>query len=221
MLDPLLLPIADLPGALQDQTVLMVADLHVRGRRRRFEILLDAIAARDIDLLVLLGDFMHAPGDEPMAHEYLQRLVRAAAARVGAFGVFGNHDSPELRRRLGHLPVHWLSNEAWTDHHLPLQVFGVDCGFREKARSDGDLLGALGGSFTATHRASAEDAPLRVLLSHRPDWFPAAADAGIDLLLSGHTHGGQVRLPGLGARFNATPGWPNAHSSGVLQINRS
>jgi hypothetical protein len=72
---------------------------------------------------------------------------------------------------------------------------------------------------------------LRILLAHVPNWLPAAADAGIDLTLSGHTHGGQLRLPLAWARigawcvpgvwYNATPHWPMHLSSGLLRSRGS
>ena len=230
LLEPLTLQLPSLPPPLTGLQILHLTDLHVRGRRARWETLTELVAATEHDLLVLTGDYMNAPGDEADAHDVLRQLVLAAKPRLGAYGVFGNHDTPELRRRLAHLPVQWLTNAARVHPRLPLTLVGVDCGKGEWSAPRGDLVAAMtpapapapGSSASDAHLPGANgDARFTLLLSHLPTWLPAASQMGIDLVLSGHTHGGQCRLPPAWVLYNATPGWPRRLSSGIYQHGRT
>lgn len=224
LIDPLTLAMPRLPGDLAGLRILQISDIHARHPRRLFDRLLEQVAGCRHDLLVLTGDYMENEGDEPYAHQLMMQLIRAARPRLGRFGVFGNHDSHELRRRLRWLEVHWLENQALALPDLPVTMLGLSCDVHERRNPQGDLIAALrqepaSGQEKATH--------LRLLLTHIPNWLPAASDSGIDLMLSGHTHGGQLRLPlsmirvgGLklpGIWYNATPHWPAHLSSGLYR----
>src|SRR5690606_29123839 len=80
----------------------------------------------------------------------------------------------------------------------------------------GDLLATLlneahdPGTLPGEHR-------LRILLSHMPTWLIPAAETGLDLVFSGHTHGAQVRLPGRRTLYNSCRDWPLHHPTGVVQ----
>lgn len=249
-LDPIDVALTGLPPALEGFRILHVSDLHVRGPRRRFEEVLAAVGGCEYELLAITGDSMVEPGDEPAAAEFLTRLARAARPRIATLGVWGNHDTPDLRARVIHLPIRWLVNTAWPVPGLPLTILGVDCARKEHHNPRGDLAAALYDA-AATHSNSLSLAELtrgvttsgagmgselhppplpkgeggkmscRVLLAHIPTWLPPAADVGIDLVLSGHTHAGQVRLPTGHILYNATPGWPCRYSSGLLQLNQT
>ncbi|QNN22397.1 hypothetical protein HED60_08955 [Planctomycetales bacterium ZRK34] len=212
-----------MPAALEGLRLLQVTDLHLRRRRARHRVLCEAAAAAEPDLLLLTGDFMHIPGTEPLVADLLAQLLDAARPTVGAFGVFGNHDTPHLRKRLTHLPVHWLNNAAWNHPRLPLTLLGVDCAEHERATPRGDLLGAVLSTPDRpkpTTPSPEPQPPFPILLAHMPTWLPVAAAMNIRLMFAGHTHGGQLRAPGSPSGipfYNATPGWPLHLSTGILQ----
>jgi len=223
--DPHALAFYQIPEPLRGLRALLVTDTHVRRMRPRFDTLLDEVRDLDHDLLVLGGDYMDKPGDEPVAHEMMNQLVRTASPTHGAVGVWGNHDSPDLRRRLRHLPVRWLENDAWALDDLPLTIYGLDVTYVDMTVQRGDMLRAILDEPDATATRQGADAPapprFRLLISHMPNWLPVAADLGVDLMLSGHTHGGQVRLPLTGPLINCLPGWPLSWSSGVLRCGQT
>ncbi|MBI1370935.1 MAG: hypothetical protein GC162_20065 [Planctomycetes bacterium] len=200
-----------LPPALEGFRILQITDLHARRARGRHDQIIAALDETETDLLVLTGDLMDKPGSESVAYELTCRMVAAAKTTLGVVGVWGNHDSKLLRQRVSHLPVTWLTNEAWVAARLPLTVLGVECAYGERTSPRGDLLATLLNE--PAHAAGC----FRLLLSHLPTWLPAAGAAGIPLMLSGHTHGGQVRPPSGIPFYNATPGWPLAYSTGILQ----
>ena len=93
------------------------------------------------------------------------------------------------------LPVRWLRDEGVTLQHRgqSFDLVGLDCThkpFLERPRLEAILAGGRE-RFT-------------ILLYHTPDLAPDAAELGVDLMLSGHTHGGQVRLPLFGAVFTSS-----------------
>ncbi len=221
LLEPATIRLHRLAPVLQGLRILHLTDLHIRRWRRRFRQLLEVVSRTEHDLLMLTGDYMDQPGDEPIAHEVLTRLLSVAAPRLGAFGVYGNHDTPEFRRRCEHLPVRWLNNQAWSAAQLPITVVGVDCGKHEHQAPRGDLLGALADVRRPADDPHREHRQVTILLAHMPGWLPAASQLGVDLVLSGHTHGGQMRFSPSTVLYNATPGWPLGHSNGVLQCGQT
>ncbi|MHC4996429.1 MAG: metallophosphoesterase, partial [Planctomycetota bacterium] len=111
---------------LQGLTIALIADLHFRAPRERHSRILEALEPLDIDILAITGDLMTQPGSESGAHQFVIQLLQAANPNLGAFGVFGNHDSPNLRKRLHTLPITFLHNNAYVHHRLPLTILGLD-----------------------------------------------------------------------------------------------
>jgi predicted MPP superfamily phosphohydrolase len=111
-------------------------------------------------------------------------------ARYGVFACLGNHDSfagvaDELAYLLGKNGISTLRNDATTIqiHDTEIEILGIE----DLGTGRPDLRRAL-------RTAEKHPGEVKVLLSHRPEIFPVAARQGIDLVLSGHYHGGQVKL---------------------------
>jgi predicted MPP superfamily phosphohydrolase len=185
------LALAGWPSALDGFKVVVIADLHVGswlnglGRLPRLVARSNELAP---DMVVLLGDLVHggtrgvAVEPEPIAAE-----LRKLQARVGVFAVLGNHDwwydGERVRRALSAVGVRVLEEE-WVDAG-GLYLAGVgDLATRDPQPAW--LVGKV-----------PPGAPV-LLLTHEPDLFPEVP-ARVTLTLAGHTHGGQVRLPLIGA----------------------
>jgi predicted MPP superfamily phosphohydrolase len=183
-------PIAGLPAALHGFSIAQISDLHVGPtiKRNYLERVVDAVNALGADMIAVTGDLVDGSVRELSRHtEPLSRLT----ARHGAFFVTGNHEYysgahawiAEIRR----LGVSVLVNEHVVLRHegISIVVAGVTdlnaVYFDPAHRSD--PAGAMKGA--------PPDAGARVLLAHQPRSAFAAASAGFDLQLSGHTHGGQ------------------------------
>ncbi len=183
-------PIAGLPLALHGFTIAQISDIHVGPTIKHgyLNAIVDAVNRLNADLIAVTGDLVDgsvsrlAPHTAPLAK---------LNARHGAYFVTGNHEYysnahawiAEIRR-LG-LTVLLNEHVVLTHDDARLLVAGVTDysahHFDESHRSD--PLAALAGA--------PADVSMKLLLAHQPRSATAAADAGFDLQLSGHTHGGQ------------------------------
>ena len=184
------LPIHDLPPAWGRVRIVLLADPHARPPRQldRLSQIVDAALAAQPDLIVLTGDTLSEGAERPGdAVDTLARLT----APMGVFAVRGNHDCRHGQTALAVLAeagIDCLVNEhrLLTRDNQTLCLAGVD----DWRRGDPDVRAALAGVDPATPR---------ILLCHNPDAAEdLPGDLRIDVMLSGHTHGGQVHLWGHG-----------------------
>ena len=183
-------PIADLPAPLHGFSIAQISDIHVGGTIKRdyLDGIVDAVNALDADMIAVTGDLVDGSVKQLSRHtEPLSRL----SARHGAFFVTGNHEYysgasawvNEVRR----LGLSVLMNE-----HVVLQHQGaavVVAGVTDY--SAGHFDAAQRSDPAAAIAGAPSDAGVKLLLAHQPRSAFAAAPAGFDLQLSGHTHGGQ------------------------------
>jgi predicted MPP superfamily phosphohydrolase len=181
----LLLP--RLPAGWDGLTVLHLSDLHLCGTPDRcfYEFVLDRCRDEAPDLVALTGDYV----DSVEHHAWVAPLLGRLTARVAVLAVLGNHDlwyePDELRRRLAGAGATVLSNR-WQRLEVrgrPLVAVGHEGPW---VKPPPDLSGCPAGEF-------------RLCLSHTPDNYAWARAHGVDLMLSGHVHGGQIRLPWFGS----------------------
>lgn len=188
--------------------VAIISDLHVGEpfvTLRRVEKIVARANALKPDLVVLLGDY--AAG-----HRYITKPVKIAdvapvlgqlEAPLGTFAILGNHDWWDDRsaQRRGGLPnLYADALVANGIRHLSNQAIRLD-GFWLAGLEDQLAIARGGGRFDGlddlpgTLAQIEDDGAPAILLAHEPDIFPKVPDR-IALTLSGHTHGGQVRLFG-------------------------
>ena len=180
-------PIADLPRDLEGLRILQISDIH------RGPFLSDAELGRVVDaaletrpnLAVVTGDLISSSGD-PL-DSCIAQLARLKAD-AGVFGCMGNHERyakalEHTEKEAGRVGIPFLRGRAQALRFgtATLNLAGVDY----QSKRDPYLVG--------TERMIAPGA-VNVLLSHNPDVFPVAARQGYNLLLAGHTHGGQVTI---------------------------
>jgi len=185
-----------LEGGLAGTKVLFVSDVHVGPflNPATLERTFKKLVSLRPDLILIGGDIAtsHLAEFEPYTEAF--RLLRAP---LGVFAVLGNHDhytnEPiRLRECLEETGTRVLHNDSVTLERggNRLILAGID----DLMVGEPDLDAALG---EADRWPDAEPRPPVVLLSHNPDVFFEAARRGVNLVLSGHTHGGQIRIPGL------------------------
>lgn len=187
------LAMPDWPSEAPPLRVAFISDVHVAGpdippsRLRR---IVDQVNALEPDLVLFGGDFVsdkrvatrRYPGSVALAP------LRHLRPRLGVYAVLGNHDhwrsAPEITTALRVANVRILQNDAAAEG--PLQLGGVDDDFTGRA------------DVGKTVKIMRSGRGARLLLSHSPDVVPHTP-ADISLVLAGHTHCGQIRLPLIGA----------------------
>ncbi|MGH9447660.1 MAG: metallophosphoesterase, partial [Terriglobia bacterium] len=179
-----------LPDNFDGFRILHLTDLHIDGMHGLAEIVAERLTGLDADLCVMTGDYRfeaHGPCDK--IYPRLRTILSSIQARHGVLAILGNHDESEIAVELEKLGVRMLINDgvAITRGNACLGVVGVDDPHRYGCD---DLDGALG---------SVPADAFKVLLAHSPELWHKASAAGIRLYLCGHTHAGQMRLPGIGA----------------------
>lgn len=197
-------------GALEGFRITQVSDLHNRSFGKDNCRLLALTEAQLPDLLVITGDLTNSyRPDLETALDAARRLARIAPC----YYVTGNHEhrmSVEKQtaffRALEDAGVIVLRNEAVSlGMGEGFRLVGVDC---SQGRTD-------------TLRALMADRPpeeLNILLSHKPHYAEYYRRAGVDLVLSGHAHGGQVRLPGLGGLYAPGQGPLPKYTAGMYRL---
>ena len=174
-----------LPAAFDGFTLLQLSDIHADIHPPAIHAMVEAVRDLEYDACVLTGDYRaltHGPV-EP-AIEWMGEL--AGGLRQPIYGVLGNHDSVTMLPALEQMGIRMLINE-----HVLI----------ERGTERFCLVGIDDAHYFRVDNIekAAQDIPsetVSILLSHTPEIYRQAAHAGFDLMLSGHTHGGQICLPG-------------------------
>lgn len=177
------------PPAWDGLSILHLSDLHLCGSPDRvfYQQVMDLCRAEQPDLVCVTGDIV----DSHRHHRWVVPVLGRLRWRIAAYAILGNHDKwhePALvRRRLRRIGVRVLGNgvEQIDVRGQPLLVIGNETPWFRPAP---DL-------------SSHAPEPFRLCLSHTPDNLPWGRRNQIDLMLAGHNHGGQIRLPLLGSMF--------------------
>lgn len=198
------IPIVGLPASFDGFRIVQLSDLHCSRQVPMAHVheAIERANAERADLAVVTGDFIHQGFDHiDAAADAVQRLV----APHGTFAVLGNHDFsvrnalgirryPDLHQRVADAldgrRVRVLRNESTS-----IQVSGESIYL-----SGVDDLWSRACDLPQTFASVPSDA-VRILLAHNPRTVEVLGEHHCDLILSGHTHGGQINWPGLGRFF--------------------
>jgi uncharacterized protein len=224
-----------LPSAFEGLRIVQISDMHLGSYGNDLAIVrngVDLINAEQPDLIFFTGDLVNDYADE--AEPFIE-VISGLKAKLGKFSILGNHDYSDY--------ANWDDAQAKAANLARLKAIHGEMGFRllldehvtiERA---GERLGLLGvqnwgrrfqqyGDLGKAVRGS-EGLPYRILLSHDPThWEEQVLGTGIDLTLSGHTHGAQFGVK-LGHTTYSPAQWVYKHWAGLynegaqqLYVNR-
>jgi predicted MPP superfamily phosphohydrolase len=182
-----IVPIPYLPDAFDGFRILHLSDLHIEGMIDKGHALQATLSTLQYDLCVMTGDYRFLTyGHYDKTLTLMESLVQTIQAPYGVTGILGNHDWLEMVPGLERCGIRMLLNEAQAleKGSDAIWLLGLD---DVHYYETGDLGKAVG--------LAPSDA-VRILLVHSPEIIPEASAAGMDLYLCGHSHGGQICLPG-------------------------
>lgn len=189
--EKLTVAIADLPRSLQGTRLVQLSDFHYDGLRLSEQMLEQAITASseaEPDLVLLTGDYVT---DDPTPIHQLVLRLKHLQSRAGIYAVLGNHDisqpgsKAEIATALTSIGIHVL----WNEIAYPLGQALPLVGLADYWSREFKLKPVMNKLATETPR---------IVLSHNPDTAQLLKHWRVDLQLSGHTHGGQITIPGVG-----------------------
>lgn len=210
------------PCRWQALTIGHMSDLHFTGQLLPdyYHYVIERMQGLSPDILVVTGDII----DKDHCLEWIEPILGRLAAPLGCFYLFGNHErrlsrASDAAERLDTLGWHDLgSRDAVVEPSaavvaMPGRPRIILCGneqpWFERHSADHWQSGPLA--------APDADIALKIGLAHTPDQHPWARELGLDLMLAGHTHGGQVRIPGIGPLV--APSWYGSRfASGVFSL---
>ncbi len=187
----LTVPIQDLPPTLAGLQIAQLSDLHFDGLRLSERLLQQAIEATNAanpDMIVLTGDYVT---DEPDPIHDLAERLRSLRSRLGTYAILGNHDliyaksQPMITQALINVGISVLWDEVIYPFGDHLALVGLRDYWSPRFNP-------------APVMKNIPDEMPRIVLSHNPDSAKTLQRWRVDLQLSGHTHGGQVIIPGVG-----------------------
>jgi predicted MPP superfamily phosphohydrolase len=184
--------IHDLPPALRGFRILQVADVHCFDYwQRAYDELIERVRADRPDLMLFSGDLCDDIKNPLPQLPIARRLLSNLSARYGMFGVRGNHDLKVWQTSVTGTPLRLIDGERlfFEINDAKLELIGLPGPDREDLSDD----------FVRAIPPKQHGVP-RVILSHYPDHIRRiehrGPEIGPDIYLAGHTHGGQVCLPG-------------------------
>lgn len=211
---------AKIPAGLDGLKILQASDLHNKKFGKDGEDLPDKIKEAAPDVIVITGDLIdYHRTDIETAMQFIKKTIAIAPV----YYIPGNHEAfagpgvyADLSARLKEAGVTVLENES-----VRLQKDGgfitlsgaSDITFID--RKIGNKAKTAFAQDLSSLRADVEG--LAILLSHRPEYFDLYAEQKFDLVFSGHAHGGQVRLPGIGGIFSPGQGLFPKYTAGMYK----
>ena len=176
----------NLPVDCDGLSILHLSDLHFIGTLDRpyFEYVMRRARQQQADLIVFTGDLL----DDPRLIDWLPSTLGTLTAPLGCYFILGNHDwyldPDEIRERMMQLGWQEVAGKSMAVEHQGRPI----------------IIGGTEVPWMGRHPDFSTSPPeaFRILLSHTPDHLEWAAEQRVDLMLSGHNHGGQVVLPVIG-----------------------
>jgi uncharacterized protein len=181
-----------LPSSYEGFKIVQISDLHNENFGNKQDLLIDKVASQKPDLIVITGDLIDSSHPDL---EHVMTLINGIKNLAPIYFVSGNHESwvnqalyESLKLNLRNAGVFILENEVIT--------------FKNRSNESIKILG-LNESSAPSYAldlmsSQVESSDFTLLLAHHPENFELYVSYGIDLVFSGHAHGGQIRLPLMG-----------------------
>lgn len=175
-----------LPQEFDDFKILHLSDLHLDSLDGITKAISDAIADEQFDICVMTGDYrFHSQGNYAHVIKPLKDILAKIKTKYGILAVLGNHDTCKIVNYQNDLNVKFLINESYkvTRNGQTIVFSGTDDPFKYFTQSAVDVL-------------AEESDKFKIALVHTSELSDSASQNNYSLYLCGHTHAGQICLPG-------------------------
>ncbi len=202
-----------IPESFHGFRIAQISDLHNAEFGKENERLLSKIKDTEPDIIVVTGDVMDSRRtDVDVAVAFMNNAAQIAPV----YYVVGNHETriPEEYEQfiegIKNESIHVLSDETVTlvKGEDSITLIGMQSGMQDNTTYTDELLSNLKSICDETEG-------YKMVLAHKPDYFDDYAECKADLVFCGHAHGGQFRLPIIGALIAPGQGWFPEHTEGV------
>lgn len=206
-----------IPGAFDGLRIAQISDLHNAEFGKDHAKLIHKLSECEPDIIVITGDLVDA---EHTDLDAALDFARGAVEIADTYYVTGNHEAclpqyGELQTALERIGVIVLEDVSMQLEYHGERVMLIGLSDPDFARK-GDLLGEAPAMAEAKLRELiGEEDSYTILLSHRPELFETYVSCGVDLVFSGHAHGGQFRLPFVGGLIAPNQGLFPKYDSGL------
>lgn len=221
---------ADVPiSSKRRLKILHLSDLHlIEPESAKIDFLREVTAEEDIDLIFITGDIFQNESGLQYATEIISKMPR-----LGSYAILGNHDYYSynmINKTIGRIYRRWRTPSVKRDvtrHLEALETAGIQVLHNDVRRFEGEGFAILGMDYLGIKPEvlkslanSVDKKHLLFGLFHVPKKLKMMSDAGIDIAFGGHTHGGQIRVPGVGALITDSE-LKRDEASGIVRRGRS
>ncbi len=198
-----------LPSSYEGFKIVQISDLHNENFGNKQDLLIDKIVSQKPDLIVITGDLIDSSHPDL---EHVMTLINGIKDLAPIYFVSGNHESwvdpalyESLKFNLRNAGVFILENEVITFKNRSNEMIKI-LGLNESSPPSYalDLMSS-----------QVESSDFTLLLAHHPENFELYVSYGIDLVFSGHAHGGQMRLPLMGGLIAPDQGFFPKYTEGL------
>ncbi len=209
--------------------IALVADFHSHEYGRQNERLMAEIRRQKPDLILVPGDMIVSAHvtDYPKSLRFFEQLVQVAPVYFSN----GNHESrfeqsdsaydeayADYRRQVEQLGVHFLNNQTMPFGETRIDLCGVDIPL--ECYQKGQVT-PLPPRFMKQALGQKNPERFTILLAHNPAYCEDYAAWGADLIVAGHTHGGLIRIPGVGSLISPQFEWFPKYDAGLFELGKS
>lgn len=207
-----------IPSSFKGFKILQLSDLHNKKFGKNQDVLIKKVKNLNPDIIVITGDLIDSKSYDA---EISLQVIRELVTEYPVYFVTGNHEQwsgkyNSLEKELKKYNVTVLRNEHASIQKGEQEIYllGIDDpDFTNENRDEGSIIKAE----IEKAKDKTQSDGYKVLLSHRPEFLEEYADEQVDLVLSGHAHGGQVRLPFIGGLVAPSQGILPKYTAGLYE----